>query len=309
MRYIFLALCLLSSSAFADGITTFCKEKNTKRGEVDQGMYTFCLNQQASAVGEIKSLQAEYKDYFWFEQLSQPNCFQNWTKRETTDYEMVAHCLKGEKEGYLNLRYAVEKENVGWDKIDDCFLNYMASKNALEMSYHCVKNFSDRYRKNAESLKAQIAKSNPQWKANIEGILSGSKTDGKPNPAVPTLPDVSGISREVSKAEAAPAAPSPQSPSLWSKAASWFSPDERKPSSNGCEKTRTEANFLAECSAALEYSAMMIGPVNGEKIEAKCRCTLTNFEVVSAADPGCHYSRERIYKITNRNSVYVKCGN
>ncbi|OQW54948.1 MAG: hypothetical protein A4S09_17340 [Proteobacteria bacterium SG_bin7] len=305
----------LSSSAYADGtdqIKQLCKDEWTKAGTLDEQMYTHCLKRQAEGIAEIKTIQNEFNGKNWFENMSGPNCFKKWTKRDAINYEMVAHCMKSEKEGYLNTKYQYDKKDKS--VAVDCLINQMTSETPMEMSAYCIKNYSASEKAKADSLMTQYAQANPNVQGvkgarnMIEGVFFG-KQDKPVASTLPQLPDVTNL---VPQQQVAPQKTanndSAKSPGMVDKVKGWFSDSNSK--SSGCPEEKAQANFIATCKAALEYSAMTVSAQRNPSAESSmCRCIALNFSVEKAANPpACDFTFQDVYAIKRMDKVYVKCG-
>lgn len=305
-----------SAVAFASGtdqIKDLCKDEWTKAGTLDQQMYNYCLKRQAESVGEIKSIEAELKGKNWFENVSGPNCFKKWTKRDVPNYEMIAHCMRSEKEGYLDTKYQYDKKDK--NVAIDCVINEMASETPMEMSAYCIKNYSPSEKTKADSTMAQFAQANPTAKdvktarGMVETAFFG-KIDKPVSSTMPQLPDVASLipaqqptSQKVASAE------SNQSPGVMDKVKGWFSNSGGK-SSSDCPEEKAQANFIATCKAALEYNAMTGNAQRNPAADSSmCRCIALNFSVEKATKlPACDFSFQDVFAIKRMDKVYVKCG-
>jgi hypothetical protein len=296
-----------------DQIKKSCKNEWTKAGNLDQEMNNHCLKQQAEAVAEIKSFESEFKGKAWFENTSGPNCFKVWTKRDIPNYEMIAHCMKSEKEGYLDTKYKYDKKEKS--VAIDCLINQMASETPMEMTAYCIKNYLPFEKSKADSAMSQYAQANPSVKGlkgareMVEGIYFGTlaKADSS---NLPSLPDVAGLVPAPSAAPQKTASnDSAQGPGVMDKVKVWFGNSGEKQSS-GCPEVKAQANFIATCKAALEYSAMTVSaPRNPASESSMCRCIALNFSVEKATKlPACDFSFQDVYAIKRMDKVYVKCG-
>lgn len=303
----------LAHAQGTDQIKQLCKDEWTKAGTLDEQMYTHCLKRHAAGIAEIKSIQNEFKGKNWFENMSGPNCFKKWTKRDAVNYEMVAHCMKSEKEGYLDTKYQYDKK----DKrvAIDCLINQMTSETPMEMSAYCIKNYSASEKTKADSLMNQYAQANPNVQGvkgarnMIEGVFFG-KQDKPVASTLPQLPDVTNL---VPQQQAAPqkavANDNTPSPGMMDKVKSLFSGSNDKQSSS-CPEEKAQANFIATCKAALEYSATTVSAQRNPSAESSmCRCIALNFSVEKAASPpACDFTFQDVYAIKRMDKVYVKCG-
>lgn len=305
-----------SAIAFASGtdqIKDFCKNEWTKSGTLDQQMFNYCLKRQAESVGEIKSVQTEFKGQKWFENLSGPNCFKKWTKRDVPNYEMIAHCMKSEKEGYLDTKYQYDKKDKS--VAIDCVINKMASETPMEMSAYCIKNYSPSEKSRADTEMARFAESNPNVKdvkaarEMVDTAFFGKQN--KPEPStMPQLPDVANLVPPPQPAsQKAASAESNQGPGMMDKVKGWFASSGGK-SSSDCPEEKAQANFIATCKAAMEYNAMTGNSRRNPAADnSLCRCIALNFSVERVAKlPACDFSFQDVYAMKRLDKVYVKCG-
>lgn len=303
----------LAQAAGTDQIKEFCKGEWTKAGTLDDEMYNHCLKQQAAAVGEIKSYENEFKGKNWFENMSGPNCFKAWTKRDIPNYEMIAHCMKSEKESYLDTKYQYDKKDKS--VAIDCVVNQMTSETPMEMSAYCIKNYSPSEKSRADSVMAQYAQANPSVKdvKTARGMIEAAFFGKQDKPAASTLPQLPDVANLVptpqAAAQKAASAETNQGPGMVDKVKGWFAGSGSKQSS-GCPEEKAQANFIATCKAALEYSANTVSAQRSPAAESSmCRCIALNFSVEKATSlPGCGFNYQDVYAIKRMDKVYVKCG-
>lgn len=310
---LYLLCCPYVHATSVEQVKQLCKDEWTKAGTLDEQMYTHCLKRQAEGIAEIKTIQNEFKGKNWFENMSGPNCFKKWTKRDAVNYEMVAHCMKSEKEGYLDTKYQYDKKDKS--VAVDCLINQMTSETPMEMSAYCIKNYSASEKTKADSLMNQYAQANP----NVQGVKGArNMTEGiffgkQDKPVASTLPQLPDVTNLVPQQQAAPQKTanndSAKSPGVMDKVKGWLSgSNDKQPS--GCPEDKAQANFIATCKAALEYSATTVSAQRNPSAESSmCRCIALNFSVEKAASPpACDFTFQDVYAIKRMDKVYVKCG-
>ena len=112
----------------------FCTDKWTKRGELDNRMYHYCLEREEEGWFEAKNLYNNYINYPWIDSLLD-FAIQKWTKRGVIQYRMVAYQMNLEIEGYLDIEYL--KNN---NKINQSTLEYCSNKWGIQfrMVNYCI---------------------------------------------------------------------------------------------------------------------------------------------------------------------------
>lgn len=106
---------LKKESEYENDSRIICTNKWTKRGELDNKMYLYCLKQQDEGYTEIVALDKLYAEQPFYTKTAFPHCNDKWTKRGITDTNMLSYCLKSEVEGMKDIMYFQEKygdENV-----------------------------------------------------------------------------------------------------------------------------------------------------------------------------------------------------
>jgi len=113
-----------------------CKEKWTKRGELDDRMYKFCMNQHDEGYTEALVIYNEYKSKEWIDDVAEFS-LEKWTKRGNTDYNMFAFQLNKEKEAFLDLQYELKQNSLSQDIANKCKKKWYPQ---FSMIVYCTKN-------------------------------------------------------------------------------------------------------------------------------------------------------------------------
>ena len=88
-------------------INKYCEEDNTKRGELNESGFNFCVDRQKDGYKEFKHLMDKNKEHSsgWLSELSQV-CIKLYTKKGITDWGMAAYQLRYNIDSYENVVYA-----------------------------------------------------------------------------------------------------------------------------------------------------------------------------------------------------------
>jgi len=88
-----------------------CTKNWTKRGDLDQRMYDYCMEGQMKGYDKLISLH-EYADQGFYSEIAYPHCLREWTKRGVVDTRMLSHCLDDEVEGVKDVDYYRKEYNA-----------------------------------------------------------------------------------------------------------------------------------------------------------------------------------------------------
>ena len=120
--YVFAVFLIVSSSVvYAVNLPTeesgnpsaYCKEKWTKRGELDQEMYSYCLSQEHDGYLNLVSLANKYANQKWIQEAVNFS-LKKWTNRGVRQDEMVFYALNKITEGWEDLLYL--QKQPGWNQ-------------------------------------------------------------------------------------------------------------------------------------------------------------------------------------------------
>jgi hypothetical protein len=122
-----LAVCYSASLATAQNFPTkesansemYCEKQWTKRGELDQEMYKYCLDKEEKGYQEALILINKYKDQPWIQSLIDFSV-KEWTKREIRQDSMVQHSLNKNIEGWEDMNYEAKQPSYKQAKAKAC---------------------------------------------------------------------------------------------------------------------------------------------------------------------------------------------
>ena len=119
-----------------------CKKEWTKRGELDKGMYEFCMNNQREGYANAKHYIKEYKSVSFLSEIVS-YAQKKWLTRKGFQYNMVAFEIEKESEGFLDVKYDQENGIVDSKVYKRCFNKWMKKHEPLwTMVKYC---YSERY--------------------------------------------------------------------------------------------------------------------------------------------------------------------
>lgn len=103
----------------ADQVAAACREEWTKRGELNTEMFESCQKRQREGYDKIAPAVGEHPDWDWVpDEL--PKIWKHWTKRKSTNYEMVASTLAEEIDNYLTYQYESNQPSGDKAKLKRC---------------------------------------------------------------------------------------------------------------------------------------------------------------------------------------------
>jgi hypothetical protein len=114
-RSISTSVSIKSKAEYSSDSQRICKDKWTKRGELDSRMFDYCMKQKAEAYEQLRSLQ-KYSNQRFYSEVAFPYCNSEWTKRGVTDTRMLVYCLENEIEGIKDVEYF--RKQYGDDKVN-----------------------------------------------------------------------------------------------------------------------------------------------------------------------------------------------
>jgi len=91
----------------------WCKDKWTKRGELNQQMYNHCMQRAHEGYLSVVSLAQSYANQAWIQDAIN-DAVKEWTNRGMRPDDMVHFALKTITEGYEDLTYMAKQP--GWNK-------------------------------------------------------------------------------------------------------------------------------------------------------------------------------------------------
>lgn len=90
-----------------------CRDEWTTRGDLNQRMYRFCMEQQTEAHKDLLHLHRQHGDQSFYADTAFPHCSDQWTNRGVTNVRMKVHCLNQEVEAVKDLMYLRDKHGAG----------------------------------------------------------------------------------------------------------------------------------------------------------------------------------------------------
>ena len=90
-----------------------CKEKWTRRGILDTGMFNYCMDRQIEGYADLNSLISKYNHQKWI-QTAVDHSFKKWTNRSVTQWYMVYHELQKITEAHEDILY--EMKQPTWNR-------------------------------------------------------------------------------------------------------------------------------------------------------------------------------------------------
>lgn len=120
-------------------IDSFCRDEWTKRGELDQRMFRYCVSQETRGHAEMLATLKKFDSKPWMSALF-PAIWMEWTKRGITQYRMVGHALKQECDKFLDYEYERKQSQFNARKMDACAQEWRLHASRWSMTVHCYKN-------------------------------------------------------------------------------------------------------------------------------------------------------------------------
>ena len=150
MRFYYgLLVVSFSSVSFGAGVgdftkdlaAGFCEDKWTKRGELDQKMFNYCMRQQSDGHDKALSLEAKHsvngsKPVELFDQVIQFS-LEKWAKPSKYQMNMVAYEMEKQVEGFLDVDYLVSQGKTDAGLVNQCRTKWLPQWN---MVAYCLEN-------------------------------------------------------------------------------------------------------------------------------------------------------------------------
>jgi hypothetical protein len=126
----------------SDKVDTFCRDKWSKRGELDVRMFDACQRDQSEGYANLVSSAKQHGDWAWVAKAL-PNIWNHWTKREITDYRMANALLRDEIDAYQTYDYESKQANADTKKLKQCLSHstdaYSKDGSVWKMTMFCYK--------------------------------------------------------------------------------------------------------------------------------------------------------------------------
>jgi hypothetical protein len=115
-----------------------CSDKWTKRGVLNQEMFSYCMNQQADGDRTLADLAAKYSSLPWTQQVINV-AIEKWTKRGMRDESMVAYEVSQQVDAYLDIAYASKHSGFQRDTLAQCITEWGGQAPNWSMTWYCYK--------------------------------------------------------------------------------------------------------------------------------------------------------------------------
>jgi hypothetical protein len=112
-----------------------CKSEWTKRGQLDQQMYNFCVKQQNDGYAEALILIEKYKDQPWIQEAINFS-IAKWSKAGIRQDRMVKFSIKKIVDGWEDMVYESKQPSYNKAKHQSCQSKWAVQ---LDMVAHCYK--------------------------------------------------------------------------------------------------------------------------------------------------------------------------
>jgi len=121
-----------------ENVDTFCREENTKRGELNQSMFNYCVSKETTGHADMLDALKRLSGEPWLQPIF-PMMWNEWTKRGITRYSMVAYSLKKEEDSYKTYVYDTEHQAAPSAKFASCEAKWRNHSKRWTMTNYCVK--------------------------------------------------------------------------------------------------------------------------------------------------------------------------
>lgn len=114
-----------------------CKDDWTKRGELDVGMYDYCMREQKEGYDDAKYLyENELSSYPWAAEVAE-YYLDSWSDQSkgTVDYNMFGYSLDQAYESWLNAEYMLSNGEVDQSSFNKCFDKWFPQ---IDMVDYCL---------------------------------------------------------------------------------------------------------------------------------------------------------------------------
>lgn len=121
-----------------------CKKENTKKGELNQEMYDYCIKQEMEGYDNLKFLESKYKDLSWLTDL-EVKIKEYWTKEGVVNWQMVNYNLDKEIEASSEVEYGLKQGDFKKDYLSYCKEEWKNSESFWTMTLSCLKDENEGY--------------------------------------------------------------------------------------------------------------------------------------------------------------------
>lgn len=114
---------------------TLCTGEWTKRGVLDQNMFSFCMRRQTDGYLSLVNLANKYNNRPWI-QAAVNHSINNWTKRGARDDRMVYYTLNKMIDGFEDLAYMSKQPGWNQAKHDGCYAKWGVQFDMVSYCYN-----------------------------------------------------------------------------------------------------------------------------------------------------------------------------
>lgn len=120
---------------------SYCKKEWTKRGELDERMYNYCVQKEKEGYDKMRGLEQKHKSYPWVEKLKN-DIITKWSKSGVTQWQMVGYNLEKEIDAYLDIEYGLNNGEFEKDVYNTCYSKWEEAypPSIWTMTLNCLKN-------------------------------------------------------------------------------------------------------------------------------------------------------------------------
>jgi hypothetical protein len=117
----------------------YCRNEWTKRGELDQNMFDFCVAQEKKGYDDLIDAVKKYGKNEWAASLFNA-IWSEWTKRGVTQYRMVAYNMSREGDAFLDYQYEAKQPKYDAAKMAACAAEWQHHASRWTQTMYCYKN-------------------------------------------------------------------------------------------------------------------------------------------------------------------------
>jgi hypothetical protein len=117
-----------------EGHKTLCTDKWTKRGVLDNEMFTYCMNQMHKGYLNLQTEVAQNATQWWT-QATLDQSIIKWTKRGSRDDEMVAYDFHNEADAYKDLIFESKQPVFNKASMASCLAKWREQFTMVEYCY------------------------------------------------------------------------------------------------------------------------------------------------------------------------------
>ena len=120
----------------------FCKEKWSKRGVLDSGMFSYCMGQQTEGYSDTMFLYNKYSNIEKVERIDEVVFYAlaKWATQRKYQLNMVAFEIEKQGESYLNIAYDLSNNAINTQQLNSCKEKWISyDKPQWNMVEYCLK--------------------------------------------------------------------------------------------------------------------------------------------------------------------------